>query len=181
MIAGEPTLGKKTFTVTAPHAVVGGSPSLLVTLASANTSGVANEHHVLVRLNGTPIGETSWAGIKTQQVRLPFGAGLLHDGPNTVELEAALGAGVPVSFVYLDSFDLTYSRDFTAANSALKFTSNKARNVTVTGFADAGVMVLDVSNPRVPRRIKNVAVSDADGGFRASFVPSSAQALYVAT
>jgi Peptidase family C25 len=178
--AGDPVLGRRSFMVNAPHLVGGGNATLTVNLSSATGSNVKNEHHVIVRLNGVPVTEDSWKGIKAHTLKASVGAGLVHDGANTVELEALLGAKVPLSIVYVDSFDLDYPRAFSATGNALALHADSASSVSVTDFADPGILVLDVSDARRPRLLTNVVVDQLGGQYRASFTPQSPSAAYFA-
>jgi len=178
--AGDPVHGKKSFIVNATSLSPGGSPVLRVNLSGATSSGVANEHHVVVRLNGVGVGDDHWTGIAARTLSLPVDAALLHEGGNDVEVEAVLDAGVGFSVFYVDGFDLTYRRAFAAIGSALALRGDGVPGVTVTDFADQGVVVLDISNPKLPRRVKRVRVQGSGGNYRASFAPAQPATNYFA-
>ena len=178
--AGDPVQGKKSFVVNATSLAPGGAPLLRVKLSGATATGVENEHHVVVRLNGVSLGEEHWTGITAHTLTLPVNASLLHEGANDVEVEALLDSGVGFSIVFVDSFDLSYSRRFAASGSALGFRGDGVPGVTVTDFADQGVVVLDVSDPQRPRRVKRVRVEGTGGNYRASFAPATPTTSYFA-
>jgi hypothetical protein len=178
--AADAGLSTKSFVVNVPRLGQGLNASLAVNLSSATTSGLKNEHHVRVRVNGAPVADSVWKGIKAQTVKANLGEGLLHEGANTVEVEAILGAGVPTSIVYVDSFDIDYARAFAASDDALAFRGDGAASISVSDFADAHVLVLDLSNRWQPRPLSNVLVEEADGRYRASVVPASAATPYFA-
>lgn len=174
----DPTSGHRVFPLDAPG-VAAGAGALTVSLQGATTSGVTGEHHALVALNGTALGETSWTGIAAQQATFAVPSGLLQAAGNQVTLTAQTGAGAPYSFFYLDSFDLAYPRTFRAAGDGLAFTA-AAQQVTVGGFSSPAVPLLDVADPLHPRWITGAAVAaDGAGGYQVSFAPS-AQARYLA-
>ncbi len=174
----DPTSGHRVFPLDAPG-VAAGAGALTISLQGATTSGVTGEHHALVALNGTALGETSWTGIAARQATFAVPSGLLQAAGNQVTVTAQTGAGAPYSFFYLDSFDLAYPRTFHAAGDGLAFTA-AAQQVTVGGFSSPTVPLLDVADPLHPRWITGAAVAaDGAGGYQVSFAPS-AQAKYLA-
>lgn len=178
--ADDPTYGHRTFSSDAPG-LAAGPASLTVHLQGATASGVAGEHHVLVSLNGTPLGDTSWQGITAQSAAFNVPAGVLLASGNQIALTAEIGNGAPYSIVYVDSFDLSYRRTLRAAGDALAFTAETAQGLAVAGFSNPAVRLLDVSDPLHPRWIKAAAQADpaAPGTWRLGFVPQ-AGARYLA-
>ena len=135
---GDPTHGRKSFPVLAKGlASGGGAASLRVGLHGATSTGVANEHHVVLRLNGVSVGEALWQGIAPQTIEVSIGSSLLQEGENTVEVEALLESGVPWSIVYVDAIDLSYPRGYQAESDALAFRGDGHPVVTVDSFSDA--------------------------------------------
>ncbi|HEY0783777.1 MAG TPA: C25 family cysteine peptidase, partial [Thermoanaerobaculia bacterium] len=183
VLAGDPTDGSRTFALDAPSLASGGTASLTVSLQSATTSGVAGEHHALVSVNGTPVGDTTWQGIAAQRATFPVDPRLLQATGNQIAVTGELGSGVPYSIFYVDSFDLGYPRLYKSSGDALAFPSNTAP-VTVTGFSTPAVGLFDVTDPNRPRML-NGATVDADpanaGTYRLSLGATAAGASYVAT
>lgn len=172
--AGGASDGKRTFPVEAPDlSGTDGTARLRVTLHGATATGAADEHHAIVRVNGTEVGESRWSGLAESSFELDFSPSLLLPGANAVEVEAVLGSGVPYSIFYVDGFDLTYPRAYRAAGDALAFRGDGNAAVTVDGFADARISVLDVTDPRTPRLLSGVALDGAPGDYRATLSPSS--------
>lgn len=178
----DPTYGHRAFTLDAPGlaATAAGGGTLAVNLQGATASGFAGEHRAQVALNGTPLGETSWAGITPQRAVFSVPAGLLKESGNQVDVTAVTGGGAPYSIWYVDSFDLSYPRLFRAAGDSLTFTAGGNPRVSAGGFSSATVRLLDVQDPLHPRWIAGAAAGpDGAGGFQLSFVPS-ATGRYVA-
>ncbi len=178
--AADSGLSTKSFPLNVPHLAPGANPSLTVRLSSATTSSLKNEHHVKVRVNGTLVADSIWKGIKAQVVKANLGQGVLHEGANEIQLEAILGSGISSSIVYVDSFDLDYPRYFAASDGALAFRGDGAASVTIGGFSDEHVIVLDVTKPHQPRLASNVLVDEAGGFYRASLAPTGAATPYYA-
>jgi hypothetical protein len=179
---GDPTHGRKSFPVLAEGlASGGGAASLRVGLHGATSTGVANEHHVVLRLNGVSVGEARWQGIAPQTIDVSIGSSLLQEGENTVEAEALLESGVPYSIVYVDAIDLSYPRRYQAEADALAFRSDGHPVVTVDSFSDGRIVVLDLTDPLRPKRVVRVTTDmRPQGRFLVSFIPSTPETPYVA-
>ncbi len=159
----------KSYTLSTPDPVAGGPASLTVRLLGQYDSEATPDHHVTIRLNGTPIGETSWDGAVRHSVELSFDAGLLNDGANTLELTADRLPGVSFDYVYLDSFDIAYQRAYRASGDALLAPAKGLETLSVDGFTTGEVVVFDVTRPNQPQRVRRVKLEDLGGQYRASF------------
>jgi hypothetical protein len=169
----DPTFGVRTFELDAPGVSSVNEAKLAVGLHGATTTGVAGEHRVEARLNGTYLGETQWEGIAPEGMILAVPPGILLETGNLLELTARTGGGAAYSFTYLDGLDLAYRRFFRAAGDSLTFAPADLTRVTVSGFTDAAVRLLDVSDPRLPRWIEGAgAGADKAGGWNVSFAPT---------
>jgi len=185
VISGNPSMGAKTFSLQT-YGVANESTQAVITvrLHGLTDTGVAAEHHAVISLNGTPIGEDRWQGAAERDVRLSFSQGLLYDGTNMIEVKGLLDTGAPYSIFYVDSFDLTYKRLYEAVGNALVFRGESpvftTSPVTITGFTDPGIFVFDITDPDRP--IVNLAttLSGPAGNFSVSFI-ASAGARYLAT
>lgn len=178
--AGDPRLDRKSFPVDAYDLAAGGSAALTVALAGASSAGVAGEHAALIRLNGVEVGRVSWDGITSRSATFGVAPALVREGANTVEVEAVLGAAVPYSVFYVDSFDLTYNRHFRARGDSLAFTSGGKGTVTVTGFTDPSIVVFDVTSPRNAAVVGASLVTGSAGDYSVSIIPASPTRRYLA-
>lgn len=169
----DPSFGHRTYSLDAPGLVAGQAGSLTVSLYGATDTGVPDEHQAAVAVNGTALGETRWQGIAPRQATLAVPAGVLQAAGNQVEITAHTGSGAPYSIYYLNGFDLSYPRTFRAVGDALAFSAAGAGKVTVAGFTNPGIRLLDTGDPLHPRWISGAAVdADGGGGFRLTFVPA---------
>lgn len=169
----DPTFGVRTFELDAPGVSSAGEAKLAVGLHGATTTGTAGEHRVEARLNGTYLGETQWGGIAPELTILAVPPGILLEAGNLLELTARTGGAAAYSFTYVDGLDLAYRRFFRAAGDSLTFAPADLTRVTVSGFTDAAIRLLDVSDPRLPRWIEGVgAGADRAGGWNVSFAPT---------
>ena len=161
LVAGYAPLMTKTFTVETPGALAG--IELSVSLQGLVTTEVTGEHHVLVKLNGTELGETSWTGAVPHSATFSIPAGVLTEGANQVEVTALLDNGVAYSLVAVDSLDLTYERALATVGDQLLFTLTAAGTARVGGLTSADAWIFDLADPLLPRALSASGTGD-DGG-----------------
>ncbi len=178
LVGGSPTSGRRSFTLTVPSPAAGTSAELTARLEGASSTAAAVDHHVQLLLNGEFVGEAESDGIGPFTVTAAVPAGLLAE-TNTVEVVASAPAAGGTSIVYVDGFELTYTRRHIAVGGGLELTASGTDTV-VEGFSSAAATVLDVSHPLAPRVVGDASVAAADGGYRVRF-PSVPGHRYLAT
>lgn len=140
--------------------------------------GFAAVQRAEVRVNGRRIGEIAWEGSGPATATVALPADILVDGGNQIELialEAERG-------LWLDSFDLTYSRLYRAVGDRLAFRAPAGGAVALTGFRSADVAVWDLAQPLAPRRLGGLSGQpQADGTWGVSFLAPSAGPFLAAT
>jgi hypothetical protein len=186
LIAGDPISGSQTFAVDAPDiaytpgGTFGGTAHLRVNLFGASSTGMTGEHQAAIFLNGTQIGWTTWTGIASQTADFDFDEGLLQQGGNNVQIEAQLNPGVPYSYFYVQSFDLTYPRGFQASGDALTLHGDGNAAVTAGGFNDSGVAVFDLGDPTHPAIAPYQLAAGPGATWQVTFAPATPQTPYLA-
>jgi autotransporter-associated beta strand protein len=161
-------------------AVTGENATLKVSLFGATSTDVADEHHAVISLNGTQVGEVQWDGLTATNITCTFDQSLLVDGDNTVGITDVLDSGAPYSTIYLDSFDATWHRLYEAVNNQLLLRGDDNAVVTVNGFTSTNIQVFDVSNPLRPELVAGTTVEQTGACYRVSFVPAASNVPYVA-
>jgi len=154
--AGDPA----TESVTLPidlEAATGATGRLSVRLHGATDSGVADEHHVQVLLNGTLLGDSWWRGITPHEALFTVPAGVLQEGANAVEIVSVLDPGVPFSIFFLDGFEVTFPRRYATSTGTLRFAAGTNSAALLEGLDPASTQVLDITDPRQPRRVDRTA------------------------
>jgi len=182
IVAGDPGLGNKTFTIKANGVATSSESARLAVHLKGGTKTSANpDHHVVISLNGTTIGEDWWDGTEAHTLTLSFSQSLLNEGDNTVIVTGLLDTGAPYSIFYAESFDLSYQRYYKAVNNRLFARGDGNLVVTIEGFTDPSIFVFDVSNTSMPKLITSATVDHpvADN-YRVSFRPASPKSLYLA-
>ncbi|HEX5718390.1 MAG TPA: C25 family cysteine peptidase [Thermoanaerobaculia bacterium] len=179
VISGDPGLGKRTYTFDAP-ALAPGDGTMTVSLQGATDNATPGEHRAAVSVNGTLLGEAQWQGITPIVETFTVPDGVLLETGNQIEILGTVGGGAPFSFYFVDGFEAGYPHGFAAEGDALAFTSGGNAQVTVSGFADPAIRLLDVTNPLRPIWLTGAAVDADSGAWRASFVPSASARYFAA-
>lgn len=180
LVAGDASEGRKSYPLSVPGAAGDGTATLVVNLRGATDTAADPEHHAIVRVNGTAVGEATWNGLSTLALSCSVPEGLLSGGDVSVEIEAVLDGGVAYSVFYLDSLEISYHRRYRAVDDVLAFHGDGNAEVTVSGFSSADLAVFDLSRPDAPRILGGVVVAGGDGDHSVSFRPASADTPYLA-
>lgn len=136
------------------------------------------DHHVLIGLNGAAVAESLFNGLSVQTPSVQLAEGIVVNGANTLKLTLPGDTGAKWDLVNLDSYSLTYPRNFVARAGSLSF--NAAGSLfRVSGLPSGDVVVYRLSGSNLVR-INNVA-SEAlgDGSFAVRFAGTPAPAQYV--
>jgi subtilisin-like proprotein convertase family protein len=100
-------------------------------------------HNVKVILNGADVGSVIFDGQSQGVARINVPQSSLKEGDNTVEL-VALGGDTDVSL--MDALRVSYWHGYAADNNSLRFTAPADGQVTIAGFSNSAIRVLDLSN-----------------------------------
>jgi hypothetical protein len=136
--SGDPL--SQALTVTHLYTAASGSSPLQVTLQGAS----AGPHAVAVTLNGRFVGDMTFSDFNNSASSFSIPDGYLQEGANTLGLTVTGGAS-DVSVV--DTVLLTYPHSYIADNNFLRMTATFSQNVTVSGFSDSSIRVIDITNP----------------------------------
>ncbi len=181
LIAGDGTLGTKTYTVNADRVGTGGVVRVMVKMLGGSRSGVSREHHVMVSVNGVEVGEGWWTGTEEEEIEGSVAARVLREGTNGVEVRAELEEGVPYSVVYVNSVELEYNRKLTARSNVLEFSTTTGAIYTVAGFTNSGISVVEVTDAKTTVPMSRMTVDQGTGGdWRVSFYDPKGGKRFVA-
>ena len=100
-------------------------------------------HHVNVALNGSNVGAVTFNDQTAGVARIPVLQSSLREGDNSVEL-IAIGGDSDVSLV--DVIRVSYWHSYAADNDALQFTAKAGERVTIGGFSNSAIRVMDLSD-----------------------------------
>jgi uncharacterized repeat protein (TIGR01451 family) len=181
IVGGIPSLGSRTYNFQAES--VSSSPltaSVAVHLMGATDTGASPDHHAVISLNGTAIGEDRWNGTGQRTIVMDFNRNLLKEGANTLKVSGLLDTEAPYSIFFVDSFDVTYGRLYEAVENKLIFKAGGNPAITVRGFTSPDVSVFEITDPFRPKLITPAPVEGDGGNYRVSFRPSGAESVYMA-
>ena len=115
------------------------SATLEVSLQGITTAA----HHVNVVLNDVAVGAVTFQGQTAGVARIPVLQSSLREGENSVQL-IAIGEDADVSLV--NTIRLSYWHSYTADNDVLQFTAKAGERVTIGGFSNSAIRVIDLSD-----------------------------------
>ena len=180
IVGGNPSMGTKTFNIQAyDSANTSSAATMTARLYGLTNTGVNNDHHAVISLNGTIIGEDRWKGAEEKIITLSFSQGLLYNGANTIEVKGLLDTGAPYSVFYVDSFDLSYQRLYKANGDSLIFRAEDTQPLTIYGFTNPDILVFDITEPNKPVLNFATTIDGTKGNFSVSFKPYSQNAQYL--
>ncbi len=153
-----PTTWEQSFTLTE---VQPGAGTLTVTLWGNTGRAIVPEgefdHHWRVSINGQVVLEQTWSKSGAQSLTADLPDGLLHDGENTLTIEAVADSGLAVDITTLDAVEITYPRRARLQDGMLRFTA-LTDGVQVEGLK-GDAYLWDIGNPQKPRLFQGEADS----------------------
>lgn len=140
--------------------------------------GTTDTHTLTLNVNGTTNAAWtgSWTGSVATNFTFAFPAELLADGTNSV----AISAVGTMDQWFINGFELQYPALYLAASGSLIGPANSNAVVTLGGFSNPNITVLDVTQPLAPLLVTNLNVASAAGGWQASFNSAAANEVYSA-
>jgi len=121
------------------------SATLRLALWASTEARTTPDHHLVIGINGTQIGEDLWDGRGRHTITLGFDAALLREGENILAINAPGVEGVAADINYIDWFEIEYPRSLVAEDGRLGFLSFGNEDV-LRGF-DGLVEVYDITDP----------------------------------
>lgn len=166
--------GTKTFPVSLDDPAEGtGTATVRITGRGTTT----DPHPLRITVNGFVAGEVTPVGTARFSVEVPVAQSALVRGSNDVVVTRVPVGGAGDGGVFVDAIEVVYARQSRAVNDALSVLSGNEPVVTVTGFTDGDVRVVDITDPRAPSWVSGVNVTGS-GERQASFAPATAEARY---
>ena len=126
------------------------------------------DHHTRVYLNGQLLGDFFWNGLVFYDFQTEIPQELLLEGVNTITTVGVNDLGLPADMIWVDSFELTYWRDYVSRDDRLLFNASGKGDYRVSGFGEDDLELYEVTEPESPRRITGFTVFD-DGGYTLDF------------
>jgi hypothetical protein len=130
------------------------------------------DHHTQILLNGVVISDESWSGQTTFLQTATTPQTNLLSGQNTVTLASVGETGASVDILYVNWLELDYAATLTALEEQLKFevSGSGFYNLTVDGFSQPKVFVLDITDPLQIAVLPNLTVAtDPIDGYQIQY------------
>lgn len=179
--AGFAGLDTADFTFAAPGlSAAPGGASLRIGLLGITETVPGDDHRISIALNGQILGETSWDGQDRHEAVFDLDGSLLSESDNTLVVTALLNTGVPYGIVYVDDFDVSYSRRSAAVGDALVLQVDGQVAAGAGGFTDPRVSVFDVTDPASPRYIRAAVRNGVGGNYNVRFTAPRRSGRYLA-
>jgi hypothetical protein len=145
--------------------------TLKVIFQGRSTASPHPNHHTVVYLNGTEIGNDLWDGAVPYVQEMTIPHALLTDGANTLGIDTPGDTGASVDIVYFNRMELAYKRLLQAGDDTLRFTVREdgRMKMTVSGLGSPDVQVLDITDPARPNRVTCITVESDGESYRVLF------------
>jgi uncharacterized repeat protein (TIGR01451 family) len=167
-VAGDANRGEASFMFDLPGLAATGAAEVVVRLQGASSSGVEDEHHAAVSVNGYTLGNMYWKGEASCVQTVACSRAWIAEASNTLTVTAVKDAGVPYSIFALDGFAVAYSRRTTVEDDQLEVTGIDGV-CTVTGLSTSKVHVLEVGDPSNPIEVTRYTVEANGDAYSVSF------------
>jgi len=142
----------------APH--LDSSPPGDALLEVALQGVTEQSHRVAVFLSDIEVSELTFEGQASGLARLPVPQCELLEGDNLVTL-AARGGQTDVSLV--DFIRLTYWHTYTADGDSLRFSALGGQQLTVAGFSNPQIRVVDITDPGEVKEVLGLVKAESGG------------------
>jgi hypothetical protein len=134
-------------------------------------------HRVKVLFNEVEAGEVIFEGQSRGSITLSILQSYLLDGENLVTLVSE-GGEMDVSLI--DEIRLTYWHTYTADGDILRMTAEGGEQLTIDGFSQSPIRVLDITNPRAVHEVAGVVEPKGSGYAIRVEVPGSDSRILLA-
>jgi len=153
------------------------SASEAATLEVALQGVKQQPHRIAVQLNGSTVGYISFNGQSHSTNTFSVPSALLTEGDNQVRLATS---GDPADVSLVDWIRLTYRHTYVADGDALMLTAQGQQSLTITGFSNKSIRVLDVTDPNAVLELSG-EIAEQDSGYAVGFqVPGAGQRTLLA-
>ena len=148
------------FKFNTPTRYVGEAAELRLNLLGAfELAWMDPEHHALITLNGTQIGDVSWDGMVYHEVVLDNVQ--LLAGENTLVVTLPGDNAIGLDRVYVEWAEVKFPANFIAEGDVLEFSTQASSEFqyTLSGFTTPDLALFDVTDPWNVQEIVDTAIS----------------------
>ena len=155
-----------------PYPVSEGSFTLTLSeIARSQSQKVDPDHRTTLAWNGEQVLQEDWDGKHWQTFTTTIPAMLTAHGINTVTVSATNLPDIASDQLYVDTWELTYQRQFRAWQGQIDFPTETPGPHTyeINGWKNPDVTIFDITDPLKPRHLTNYNTSDQNGVWTIRF------------
>lgn len=135
------------------------------------------QHHTRIFLNGHLLEEQTWPSTDEYLFSVEVSTAFLTEGSNTITIECPRDGFVTSDIVLVNWFEIEYTQTQYADNGLLKFDSQIPQQPTevifgVRGFNGSEIDILDITDPKSPKRIVGGNIINDNTSYQLSFQQS---------
>lgn len=142
-------------------------------------------HHTIVKLNDTVIGDERWDGDSKYTQEMRFSSELFTEGRNTLKVEMPGDTGAIVDVIYQDWIEVEYWRKLEAVKDNLVFNvgGSSKIEVEVKKLTQPDIVIYDITDPNQVAEVINFSVEGDNKDYQTTFEAPAGenQTYYVAT
>jgi hypothetical protein len=138
----------------------GGPGELVVRIWSNNQARNEPDHHVEIALNGHPLADHFWDGIKQETITLEIPEGVLNEEENMLRITAPGDTGAAGEALYIDWIELKYESNLNVDEGFLTFESGDT-NLMAAGV-EGDTLVFDITEEDRPVALEEVEFSGSE-------------------
>jgi hypothetical protein len=174
------TNGDTSFVVSVDGPIVSEPAVLGVVLHGLTTNVASPDHRTHVAINGSGVADFLFDDQSSLAASSNFSVGVIAAGANTVSFRQTQ-SGVPDDRAYLEEFSIRYTRLLVVTNGYVDFRGKAGTNNYRIGsvVTNAGVFVLDVSDPAEPVLLTNVTFVAGAPRLRFSDITAQSNRYYM--
>jgi hypothetical protein len=136
-----------------------GKAVLEVGLQGASTT----PHRVRILFNEIDLGVVAFERQDKGQATVRISQSSLLEGENIVTLTPERSSSEAPDVTLVDYIRLTYWHTFTADDDALKFTADGVKQLSLAGFSNPNIRVLDITEPQAVREVIGTVEAEVTG------------------
>lgn len=129
-----------------------------------STASPHPNHHTVIYLNGTKIGDAFWDGTIAYIQEMTISSDILIDGNNTVRIESPGDTGATLDIIYLNWIEIDFHRLLEAVEDKLTFAIDKegCSQIEVKRLSSPDVIICNITDPNDVKEVLNFSIQ-ADG------------------
>ena len=128
-------------------------------------------HHTRVYLNNNLIDDATWSAEAEYGFEITVPQNYLQEGENTIMVECPRDLGITQDILYVNRFEIDYSKTFTVDNDQISFDQvvNGMWEYQIAGFTSNTLEVFDISDPTIPSLITGVSIVPSGASYDLAF------------